>query len=251
MPRQKAKLDITTSEVKPAVYLRVSTDEQAASGLGLAAQEARGRAMCQAKGWPDPVLYADEGISGTLWRDRRPALDMMLSAVESGTINAVIVLDLTRVARRASLIHNILDFLSAHNAVFVSCKENFDTSNSMGRAMLGVTAVFAQLERDLTAERTTAALAERKKLYGYASGPLPLGYMRENDIEGITIDPTGAEWVRYIFDLRSEGLSMQKIADAVNANKPWVKFYASTVKVILDNAPRYRGQIAHWPAILE
>ena len=62
------------------------------------------------------------------------------------------------------LIAGMIEDFDDRGVAFVSCKENFDTSTAMGRAMLNLVAVFGQLERDLTSERTVAALAERGKL---------------------------------------------------------------------------------------
>lgn len=105
----KTNSGIAAVDMHPAIYLRVSTQEQADSGLGLAAQQARCLAMADAKGWPIPVIYADEGVSGTRGREKRPRLDLLMQAVEAGTINAVIVLDLTRLARRTQPVLSLID----------------------------------------------------------------------------------------------------------------------------------------------
>lgn len=244
--RRQAPLQPT---ITPAIYLRVSTQEQADSGLGLAAQEARCTAMCEAKGWPAAIIYKDDGISGTLGPERRPGLNMMLSAIVAGEINAVIVLDLSRLGRNVQLIAGMIEDFDDRGVAFVSCKENFDTSTAMGRAMLNLVAVFGQLERDLTSERTVAALAERGKLYGYKAGRLPLGYYRDG--EAIRVEETHAPLVRSVFAQRAAGASMREIAAKVNqelVSAP--QWYASTVKVILDNEHYYRGQVKHWPAVL-
>jgi site-specific DNA recombinase len=245
--RKRASAPATT--ISPAIYLRVSTQEQADSGLGLAAQEARCKGVCAAKGWPDAVLYQDEGISGTLGPDKRPGLQLMLAAIEAGQINAVIVLDLSRLGRNVQLIAGLIEDFEDRGVAFVSCKENFDTSTAMGKAMVNLVAVFGQLERDLTAERTAAALSERGKMYGYKSGRLPLGYERTPGDEQIRINAGGAELVRLVYSHRSTGASMRDVAELLSgrAGRRW---YASTVKTILDNEPVYRGAVDHWPAIL-
>jgi DNA invertase Pin-like site-specific DNA recombinase len=115
--------------------------------------------------------------------------------------------------------------------------------------MVNLVAVFGQLERDLTAERTVAALDERGKLYGYKSGRLPLGYDRTPGQEEIRINAQAAELVRLVFAHRSTGASMRDIAELVS-HRVGRKWYASTVKTILDNEPVYRGTVDHWPAIL-
>ena len=237
-----------SAAIRPAIYLRVSTAEQADSGLGLAAQAARCAAMCEAKGWPAAVVYQDEGISGTLGPDKRPGLGLMLGAIVAGQINAVVVLDLSRLGRNVQLIAGMIEDFDDRGVAFVSCKENFDTSTAMGRAMLNLVAVFGQLERDLTSERTVAALAERGKLYGYKAGRLPLGYCRDG--EALMVEPEQAALVRAIFQARARGDTLRAIAAQMRELASGREWYASTIKVVLDNAPIYRGEVEHWPAIL-
>ncbi len=237
--------------IQPAMYLRVSTNEQADSGLGIDAQRARCTAMCLAKGWEAPIEYKDEGLSGTLGASKRPGLAAMLTAIQAGAVDAVVVLDLSRLARSVKLVTGLIEDLTAARVDFVSCKENFDTSTAMGKAMLGIVAVFGQLERDLTSERTIAALGERGKQYGYKSGGMPLGYYRESGQELITVDGQAAPLVRAILAQRQAGASLRAIAERLNEQHALGRhWYASSVKVIIDNTPRYRGQVDHWPAIL-
>lgn len=136
----------------------------------------------------------------------------------------------------------------------MSCKENFDISTAMGRAMLGIVAVFGQLERDLTSERTIAALGERDKQHGYKADRIPLGYVRQPGQELIEVDDQAAALVRQIFARRAAGASMQAIADELNRTGAAGRFggtwYRSTVKIVLDNAPTYQGHHHHWPALL-
>jgi site-specific DNA recombinase len=249
MSPRKKRTSAPATAMSPAIYLRVSTQEQADSGLGLAAQETRCKGVCAAKGWPDAVIYKDDGISGTLGPDKRPQLGLMLAAIAAGQINAVIVLDLSRLGRNVQLIAGLIEDFEDRDVAFVSCKENFDTSTAMGKAMVNLVAVFGQLERDLTAERTVAALDERGKMYGYKSGRLPLGYERTPGDEVIRINLHTAELVRLVFSHRSTGASMRDVAELLisRTGRPW---YASTVKTILDNEPVYRGAVDHWPAIL-
>src|SRR5215510_5115453 len=92
-----------------AVYLRVSTDEQAQSGLGLAAQLERARGMVAAKGWPAPTIYRDEGLSGMLSPERRPQLARLLADIRAGQVDAIIVADLSRLGRHAVTVLNLLE----------------------------------------------------------------------------------------------------------------------------------------------
>lgn len=254
MARKPAKAQSQTEAIRPAIYLRVSTEEQADSGLGIAAQRARCEAQALAKGWPIPAVYADEGVSGTIAPGpKRPDLQRLLDDVAAGLVNAVIVLDLSRLARSVKLVTGMIDELDAAGCAFVSCKENFDTSTAMGRAMLGIVAVFGQLERDLGSERTVAALAERGKQHGYKAGRLPHGYRRQPGQEVIEVDDQAAAQVRAIFAQRAAGATMREIAGNLAQLGPSPRgagWHASTIKAILDNEPYYRGAVEHWPAVL-
>jgi len=257
MPPRRKSIPSPAAVTSAALYVRVSTDEQATSGLGLAAQLDRCSAQAIVKGWAVATehIYRDEGISGTLGPEKRPGLAGLLAAVDAGAVQAVIVLDLSRLARSVKLVTSMIESFDQAGISFVSCKENFDTSTAMGRAMLGIVAVFGQLERDLTSERTIAALGERGKQHGYKAGRIPLGYLRQPGQETIEIDDQAAVLVRQIFNRRAAGASMQRIADELNdAGEPGRfggQWHASSVKIVLDNAPTYQGQRRHWPALLK
>src|SRR5215469_6927158 len=90
-----------TQPLRVAAYLRVSTDEQAESGLGLGAQEEKIRAMCIVQGWPVPTFYVDDGVSGTMDIGDRPDGARLLADIDAGKIDAVIMAALDRLQRRA------------------------------------------------------------------------------------------------------------------------------------------------------
>src|SRR5437588_6926692 len=132
---QKSLSDKITSV---AAYIRVSTEDQSESGLGMDAQRTRCRAMTQVKGWPEPVFYEDDGISGTKPVSKRPGLKQLVEDITAGTIQAVIVLSLDRLGRTAKIIINLVEDLRVHNVALISCKESFDTSTPQGQLMLGI-----------------------------------------------------------------------------------------------------------------
>ncbi len=247
--KQSAKqLAISFENKITAIYLRVSTEEQADSGLGLAAQQERCTAMATAKDLPNVRIYGDAGISGTLDHTKRAGLAEIIELVKSGKVGTIIVLDLSRLARSVKLVTSYIELFNDYDVNFISCKESFDTSTAMGKAMLNLVAVFGQLERDLTSERTVSALAERKKTHGYASGKLPLGYSRDSETEVISINDD-AKIVRSVFTWRNDKQTLQQIADRVT-DATGKKYYPSTIKVILDNEAKYRGNVFAYPQIL-
>ncbi|HEY7413975.1 MAG TPA: recombinase family protein, partial [Ktedonobacteraceae bacterium] len=182
-----------------AAYIRVSTDEQKQTGYGLADQRDRCRAMAIAKGWPEPQVYADEGISGTKEPQKRQGMAHLLADIDAGAIDGLIVLDLSRLGRKTRMVLDLVEHFHQHDVIFLSCKESFDSSTPHGAFVLTMFAALAQLERDLTAERTTDALAELIR-QGKTIGRLPYGYVRVG--ETIQIDEIAARNVRQIFKLR-------------------------------------------------
>lgn len=144
------------------LYSRVSTSRQVAEGIGLETQEARARAHAARHGWIVCDMFRDEGISGKESVDARPGLKALIAAVQSTPDSVVVVYSVSRLARRQRLLWQLLDDRDGYGLRVVSATEPFDAASPMGRAMLGMIAVFAQLEADMVSERTKDALAELK-----------------------------------------------------------------------------------------
>ena len=205
---------MNSTPLRAAIYLRVSTDEQAASGLGLAAQQERCRALALAKGWQMTGLYSDEGVSGTLDPKARPEASRLLADAAAGLVDVVVVLKLDRWARRAEYVHRTLRELDELGVGFTSVSEPVDTSSAMGKAFIGISAVFAELERNLIAERTRAALAV-KRSRGERLGAPRLGLRVAQGVA--TVDEAEARTVERIRALRAAGLSLTAIAATLRA----------------------------------
>jgi site-specific DNA recombinase len=243
--------------MKTAIYLRVSTTEQALDGYGLDAQRAKCTAMATVKDWPTPVEYSDEGISGTKDESERPGLAALLAAVDAGAVDVVIVAAIDRLARSTVIVLTLVKRIQAGGADLVSCKESLDTTTAAGRFVLRMFASLAELDRDNIIERTTDGRNERGKKDGEKGGRLPLGYRRTESI--VEIDPEAALTVRRIFALRKTA-NLAAIADELNAAgempRHGAKWYASTVREVLLNEADYRGGLRgkspeRWPVILE
>lgn len=251
---------------KAALYARVSTEDQATNGFGLDVQRERCRAMATVKGWEVVAEYCDDGISGTLDADSRPGLTALLDAANAGDVSAVIVLSLDRLGRKTTLVLDLVERLTSAGVEVVSVKEQLDTSTPTGRFVLTMFAALSQLERDTIVQRTTDGRNARGRKDGERGGSVPFGYTRiRNDkgrATGVEVDETAAAVVRDIFTMRDEGLSLRAIAENLNyamrqidAPRGGRTWYASTVKVILDNEQAYRGGFRGasretWPCIL-
>lgn len=256
--RRKKSVPERHDGIRAAIYLRVSTEEQARSGLGIEAQRDRAMAALRLRDWEFIGEYADEGISGAKDEKKRPGLARLLADCEAGRVDAVVFLDLSRLGRRTLLILDLVDRLAKMDVQLVSCKENMDTSTAMGKAMLGFIAVLAQMERDLASERTRAALAEAGKRTGDKGGGVPYGYRRISSV--IMIDESEASVVRQIFLWHSTGASLREVAFCLQDRgvppRGGDRWHHSAIQCILANEAAYRGgnrdkSEARWPVILD
>jgi len=117
-------------------YVRVSTDNQL-ENYSIDEQVERIQSYCKAKGWMLLKVYTDGGFSGG--NTERPALQQMISEIERGKIDAVVVYKLDRLSRsQKDTLTLIEDSFLAHDTDFISINENFDTSSPFGRAMIGI-----------------------------------------------------------------------------------------------------------------
>lgn len=121
-------------------------------------------------------IYKDNGYSGK--NTDRPDFQRMLNDIKAGRIYKVIVYKLDRVSRSVLDFSELMDVFQKYNVDFVSATEHFDTSNPMGRAMLNICIVFAQLERETIQQRVMDAYASRSKKGFYMGGKIPYGYKK-------------------------------------------------------------------------
>lgn len=188
-------MNIEKEVLRVALYIRVSSQEQADEGYSIAEQESRLRDYCKAMRWTIHKIYIDPAYSGG--NTDRPALQDMIRDVEAGEIDKVVVYKLDRLSRsQLDTLYLIERVFLANNTDFVSMLENFDTSTSFGRAMIGILAVFAQLEREQIKERTQMgkeARAKEGKWNGGSSEPIGYNYnsttgdLKINDYEKMQI----------------------------------------------------------------
>jgi site-specific DNA recombinase len=197
-----------------ALYLRVSTTEQAEHGYSIDEQEDRLRSYCKALNWTNLKVYRDAGFSGA--KLDRPALQSLIADVKSHKVNKVLVYKLDRLSRsQKDTLMLIEDIFLSNDCDFVSITENFDTSTPLGRAMIGILSVFAQLEREQIKERMSMGREARAKQGKYAgSWRLPLGYDYENG--QLIPNEFEKEQIRIIFEDYSAGKSLRSIATSLN-----------------------------------
>jgi DNA invertase Pin-like site-specific DNA recombinase len=140
-------------------YLRVSTDEQVQSGLGLDAQRNAVKDEAARRGW-SVVWEVDEGVSGKL--RNRPALDRALARLRAGEAQALVVAKMDRLGRSVIQASDVLETARRQKWDLIVLDLGMDLATPHGKAMAQMLAVFAELEREMISARTKAALGAAK-----------------------------------------------------------------------------------------
>ncbi len=219
-------------------YVRVSTENQL-ENYSIEEQMQRIRSYCDAKGWTLLKIYTDGGYSGG--NVNRPALQSMLAAIKLGGADAVVVYKLDRLSRSQKDTMALLeDELLAYNTDFISINENFDTSSSFGKAMIGILSIFAQLEKDQITERFTMGRIGRGKAgYFHGGGNAPTGY---DYVDGeLIVNEFEAQAVKNIFSMFLSGKRINQIETLI-AQKYGGSWTATKVRNILQNS-LYTGKV--------
>jgi DNA invertase Pin-like site-specific DNA recombinase len=202
--------------MKAIGYIRVSTQEQAESGLGLEAQAVAIRAEATRRGW-DLEIIADEGESGS--KIDRPGLLIAKDALARGEAQALIVAKQDRLMRSSLGWAQIVSQSNDQKWSIICLDINLDTASPMGECLGSILAAVAQFDLANIRQRTKDALAV-KKAQGYRLGrPATMP------------DETRAK----IHALRNSGVTLQGVADTLNTEgiptaRGGSKWYASTVQ---------------------
>ena len=159
-------------------YVRVSTDEQAQSGLSLTDQRKKIAAQATVSELDLQEIIADEGLSGK--NTNRPGLQRILSMVHSRQVECVVVAKLDRLSRDASDTILLVDTFNDAQCALISCCESLDTTSANGRFFVNMLGSLAQLEREKISERTRDALATLKA-QGKRAGKIPYGFDAGSD----------------------------------------------------------------------
>ncbi len=153
--------------------------------------------------------YEDEGYTGA--NTDRPDYNRLLANVIAKQINVVVCYKIDRISRNVSDFSDFFAILSKHNVEFVSIKEQIDTSTPLGRAMMYICSVFAQMERETIAERIKDNMLELSKSGKWAGGKAPVGFKRERVTIGnkthtvLAANPDEIPFLNMIIDMFLDG----------------------------------------------
>ena len=207
-------------------YIRVSTVSQAEEGVSLDAQRERIGTWCAGNGYTLTDVFCDAGVSGKR-ADNRDGLQRALDEACKHRGSALIVYSLSRLARSTKDAIGIAERLDAAGADLVSLSEKIDTTSAAGKMVFRMLAVLAEFERDLVSERTTAALAHKRR-NGQRVGTVPYGHNLADDgttlIENVDEQRTIAD----IRAMRARGMKLKQIADELTKRREPTKTGKST-----------------------
>lgn len=167
-------------------------------------------------------IYTDEGYSGK--NTDRPAFQRMMRMVKQNQVNKIVVYKLDRISRSVLDFANLIDIFNKYKVTFRSTQEQFDTGTPMGNAMLNVTMVFAQLERETIQQRIIDNYNARGKKGCFMGGPPPFGFQKaETMIDGkrtktLAINHNEAAIIKRMYDMYgNQHCSLSEIARVLNA----------------------------------
>lgn len=210
-------------------YVRVSTEEQADSGAGLAAQRSAIAAEVTRRGWQLVEIHQDAAASGKSLSGR-PGLQAALAAVEGGEADALVVAKLDRLSRSLLDFSAVMERSRRRGWALVALDLGVDTTTPSGEMMANVLAVFAQFERRLIGQRTKDALAQ-KRAAGVRLGRPPT---------------VGDATVARILGLRRSGVTYAGIADRLATEGVPAghggRWHAATVLRVARRAALVSGQ---------
>lgn len=237
MPPKKNRIKSPTV-LRAALYIRVSTEEQAMHGLSLTAQRDTLTQYAQANGLKVVGAYTDEGITARKKYRNRAAFMRMLEDVQADRIDIILFIKLDRWFRNVADYYEIQRILDAHHVHWIATEEDYDTTTANGRLHLNIKLSIAQDESDRTSERIKFVFDNKVKRGEVISGKVPLGYKIEE--KKLAIDPQTAPIAQDIFQQYTVIRSVRALREYV-LNKYGLVYGQSGIRALLENE-RYTGR---------
>lgn len=230
---------------RAVAYCRVSTQGQVGDDkFGIASQKSMIEEYCNKNDIEIIDWFIDEAISGV--KEHRPAFDRILQGdITNPPVEMIIVAKADRISRDINQYYAYKALLAKLNLDIVSVSEDWSAQDKLTAMILeNFLAMAATVERENIRLRTSGGRKIKASKGGYSGGRPPYGYSPLNG--RLVIVPDEAEVVRYVITAKENGATFQSICDHLNAegktNRSGSKFSISTIQVIVDNAPLYRGK---------
>lgn len=258
--------------IRCAIYTRKSTEEglnQEFNSLDAQRESAIAYIASQKnEGWQCLLeKYDDGGFTGG--NIERPALKRLMTDIETGKIDCVIVYKVDRLSRSLMDFSRLMELFDRKGVSFVSVTQQFNTTHSMGRLTLNILLSFAQFEREIISERTRDKIAAARRKGKYALGKPILGYdyvpcPAPFTGRRLVVNKAEAERIRRIFELYLEVCSIMRVADECNARGWTTKTWTTTAGRVVGNRafdksiisrllrnPLYVGKVPHNGAVYD
>lgn len=234
--------------LKVAIYSRKSKFTGKGDSVENQIEMCKQYIMNHLEGDVDFLIYEDEGFSGSTIN--RPQFKKLIQDIKLKKINYLVCYRLDRISRNVSDFSSTLELLQNYNVSFISIKEQFDTSTPMGKAMIYIASVFAQLERETIAERVKDNMLELAKNGRWTGGKIPLGFTSkrkkyrdksglEREFSILEINKEEMDFVKFLYEKYLEVGSLHKLEVYMTENqiksKNNILFEKSTLKIILQN----------------
>jgi len=214
-----------------AIYIRVSTEDQAKQGISLQAQEEALKNYASALGYELFNIYKDEGKSAKDIKGRKE-MSNMLEDAKNKKFQAIFVYKLDRFSRSLKDLIETIERLKEWNVDFVSLQDKIETTSASGKLMFHIISAFAEFERNVTGERTKFSM-DKKARDGFLVSRAPFGY---KIVEKKLIPKENSYIVQELFqEFLNNEISLTKLAEKYNLS-------VNGLKKILKNQT-YLGKI--------
>lgn len=221
MKKATTPSDSSPSRIRCAIYTRKSTEDgldQEFNSLDAQRESAESYIASQkGAGWVClRDRYDDGGYSGG--NAERPALKQLMTDIEAGRVDCVVVYKVDRLSRSLTDFCKIIEVFEKYKVSFVSVTQHFNTTNSMGRLTLNILLSFAQFEREIIGERIRDKIAAQRRKGKWSGGAPLLGYDvdRSGPSPKLIVNVNEAARVRAIFDLYLEKGSLLPAVTELN-----------------------------------
>lgn len=215
-----------------AMYLRVSTLDQARNGYGLGDQEVQCKKYIDLYYPSDEIeIYKDDGYSAK--NLERPEMARMLDDMKKGKIHTIIAFKLDRLTRNVVDTYKLIKQVMDYDCSLVAVIDRLDITSANGRMFVGLLSLISQWEREVISERTIAGLEQMVRSGKYpCGGKAPYGWNKTNDGK-LMINEKEAEIINYMTDCYIEGYSLSDISKMVFAKYGYRKSWRHLKELLI------------------
>lgn len=222
--------------MRVALYIRVSTDEQAREGYSIESQKDSVVNFVKSQSWEIYDFYIDDGYSA---KDlKRPAMQRLIEDTKERKFDVVVFYKLDRLVRSVGDLDKLLKLFDKHDIAIRSVTEPFDTTTAMGRFLITLVAAIAQWERETISERVIINMTKKATLGERNGGKAPFGYNLKDG--KLVTNEKEARLVKEMFKMYINGKGIRSIA--LYLNQFGVNKDIRTISRMLEN-PVYCGKL--------